>query len=356
MTGMVNRAKGILGRKRASNDPLPFTTRCLCGEPIQGYRRAEYQVLTCPQCSSSIFIFPRNPLPTPEGLETPPPLEVQRPKPRSANVKPSARPAAPPRRVSQPREPLGPKLAAAAKKLVPPRRWFTTPRLIFAAVIFLVAMTSLWQVRSRHLRHLREELVPEARRGLQALADGRLQEAHAHLKFTIGALDTLRESVPEEPIYRQAFAELDLVDDLLPQTLDNSLYNGTQAPEYVSSAIRGKALILDVEAEPDEDGVWQFLCLPFMDGEPIRLAAEDLKLWEQQDFRNRTRLILGVRLAGIEKDEQGSWVLRLMPDSAVLLTEPRIAQDLGLSTDPSVGEVLQRQKRMIQAGQQEANG
>src|SRR5690606_24553635 len=69
MTGMVNRAKGLLGRKQAAAGPTPFTTRCLCGESIQGYRRADYQVLTCPHCSSSVFVLARNPLPPPEGLQ-----------------------------------------------------------------------------------------------------------------------------------------------------------------------------------------------------------------------------------------------------------------------------------------------
>lgn len=364
MTGMVNRAKGLLGRKSPAAGPTPFTTRCLCGESIHGYRRAEYQVLTCPQCSSSVFLLARNPLPEPEGLEEEPAAPARQRRAESAagagvNTKAKAPPAprvapakaAPRRAPAAPREPIGPKVAAALQRLVPPKRWFTLPRLIFSAVVVLVAITVAWQMRSQHLQHLREELIPRARRGLQALTDGQLSAAHENLAFTVNAMDTLREHVPDGLLYRQAFAELDAVDALLDQTLSNALFGGSKAPDYVSSTIRGKALLLDVVAEPDGDGQWGVHYLAFMDDEPVQVDASSLDLWQRYGFRERTRVIFGVRIAGIEKTEDQGWLLRLIPDSGVLITEPRIAEELGLVDDPTTAEVLARQREMVAAEQ-----
>lgn len=340
--------------KTLARPAASYTTRCLCGEPIQGSRQPEYQIVTCPNCGTSVFVLPQSPLPPPPGMK----VAKSAAKPKTAASERAARPAPTPvpRRsrpsVAQRSKAWGQALAASAAKLIPPRQWFTVPKLIFMGVAFVIVVTISWQIHQRHLTHLREELIPEARRGLQALADGEFAKAHEHLGFAVNAMDTLEESVADGPKYRQAFAELDVVQDLLEYGLDDSLISGPESLSYFNSSLYEKALIFDAVVEPAEEG-FVVHYVAFMKDTPVPIDGSSLDLFNEIALTKPTRVIFGARFQEIVETGDG-YRLRLIPDSGALITEARIYETLGLAKDPKAGEVRLRQKELVEKFQKEA--
>ncbi len=101
--GLFGSLKQILAPSKPTASPQSFHVRCLCGEPVQGLRREEHQVISCQVCGSSVFIFPRSALPPPEGKMQGTSLEDM----------PTTRSAPAPQR--QPKRPVAPAARAGAK-------------------------------------------------------------------------------------------------------------------------------------------------------------------------------------------------------------------------------------------------
>src|SRR5260370_35341897 len=56
-----------IGRRRLHS--VPFEVACACGHILRGQRQRTHQVIPCPACGRSVFIFPSSPLPPPRGTE-----------------------------------------------------------------------------------------------------------------------------------------------------------------------------------------------------------------------------------------------------------------------------------------------
>lgn len=329
------RARDLL---RRSAPALPaFAIRCICGERIQGVREADYQVVSCPRCGNGVFVLPASPLPT---LAPSPARGRGRKRKRSAESDPSG--------VGWGDRLAGLSRAAAegTRRLVPPRRWFSTPRLVIAAVVLLVAGTAYWQVVQARLRSLRESVVPDGRRGLQALADGDLAAAREILARVDQAIRRLGETFPDGPRFQQAHAELDILDKLLPISLDDALREASLSSSRTDDAIRGKAIVLDAEVSRDPSGTYRIGYVAFMDGEPVRIDPGPMALFEKLGARGRARLLFGAKLEGLDR-QGGRWRIRLDPHSGVLLTERRVALALGLAGEADIAERLRDQRQLL---------
>jgi hypothetical protein len=78
----------------------------------------------------------------------------------------------------------------------------------------------------------------------------------------------------------------------------------------------------------------------------IRVALEDLKVLRQLPLAVPQRLVFGARLARIDREDGGGWVVGFEPDSGVLLTdEPafRACAPTLVEQEPEVLDVLKRQ-------------
>ena len=343
MGGVIDRARGILGRKDRSSAPPPYRTRCVCGETIEGYRRREHQLVNCPACDGSILVLPRDPLP--RLTEDPP----ARPRPSGGQTEekkssPRSKPSVP---LAERTQRVQAQVRAAASKLKPPRHWFTAPKMIFVAAILLLVATFFWQTNRRRLGQLREQMVPRARHGLQELSEGNLAAARDDLQFAIRAIDEVGERVPEEQRYRQAFAELDVALDLLDEPLDEALVGGAVSPDLVNQRVHERAIVLDVEVEPDGSGRWLFHFLMFLDEQPVAIDPDGLELFDRLGIEARTRLIFGARIDGLVHNDGKDLVLRLLPNSGVLMTESRVFEQLGIARDPTAEDVRRRQFEWI---------
>lgn len=343
MAGILGRAKGMLAGRKAS-PPRPFATRCVCGEVLEGYRQPEFQVLTCPACGTSLFVFPQSPLVEPDA-----PLKKGRARAKGKSETDSGGVSEVAERVPPvPRKPVAERVRDAARERGRKLRGiFRGPSAILAGVVLLVLMTGWWQWRASELRRLREELDPSGRRGLQALADGDLELAWDELCQAVHAMDRLGERVPDGEKYRQARAELAIARDLLEESLEFELTGGTKSPDAVSRRIRGRAMVLDAVVEPGESEGWIVHATCFMDDETVRIDTDGFQLFEPLGIESKTRLIFGARLEGLAKDSAGRWAIRWLPGSGVLITEPALLDRLGLSADPETATVREYQRSKV---------
>lgn len=382
MAGLFDRAKSLLVGKRLDKPAVDFSLRCLCGEYIVGQRRDEHQSLICPSCGQAVFVLARSPLPElalpiaaahapavarpvgkriDKGVAVHPPVAasvngdatiamqvedvddyVKRPKHRAQ--RPMEAGHAPAEIVS--RRSMGESLASAARALVPPRRWFSTPRLVLAGSALLVFATVVWQVNARKLNALREELVPAGRRGLQAMFEGKIEEAHERLGFAVQALDRLKEDFPDAGKFRQAFREVDIVANLNPLPFEE-LGREQRDAESFDRQIHGRTILIDAEVEK-VDGGWRIATIGFVGDRPVVVDRAGLRLFETLGINARTRLIFGARISDAHLDEDDRFALRLDRESGVLLTDARLFADLGLSRDPAAAQIRERQLGLLE--------
>ena len=342
---LIERTRSILGVKRAGETSrCPYATRCVCGESFRGYRESDSQVLTCPVCGASVFIFPRSPFPDP----TPRSRKDRAPTKGRDRAQGSTAPIEPRTPLKQRVRHAGGRAVVAARNLVPPARWFTTPRVVALSVALVVLATGWWQIRRSTFRELRALVVPSARRGLLALGNGDFEKARNHLDESVRAMDRLGEPFPDEARYRQAHGESGIVVDLIPQTLETALSAARGFEELVSGNLRDHAIIIDAEVEPTPEGGWRIGYVTFIDGEPVPIHRDGLRLFERLGVGEKTRMIFGARVEAIVEDGAEGFVLKLAPDSGFLITEERIFGALGLAADPSAVEVRKRQKARLE--------
>lgn len=337
MTGLMTRTRNWWGES-ASPVESPYSIRCICGEPIQGVRQPHYQIVTCPSCGEPQFVLPMSPLPAPRA----PTVSTRSRRPLSDA--PASVPSVP---IGQRVAGLGARTARTLSHLVPPRRWFTRSRMIAAGIILFVSSTVWYQLRQAHFRDLRTRVIPEARRGLQALGEGEFAEARLSLDAVVEWMDQLREPIEDEGRFRQAQREVAVLSELLPQSLDRELDGASGSIDATNRSLSGRAIILDTIVEPSERGSWSVTYTPFLDGQPLRIDVSQLELLSLLNIRRPKRLIFGARLAAIVNDDQGNRSLTVDPTSGVLLTEPRIFAELGLDRDESAIALRREQKAMI---------
>lgn len=216
--------------------------------------------------------------------------------------------------------------------------------MVGSAVVVAIALTVWWQWRLSERRTLRENLLPEGRRGLQALADGKLDDARRLLRQCVHALDVLGEPFAEEGRFRQANAELALMEDLAPRPLEEMISSADRSLDYVNDRIRGRAIVLDAPLERDASGHWSLGYVTFIKDTPIPLDIANLGLLSSVPAVDKVRVILGAKISQLVKDEGASWRLELEPNSGVWITEPAIADKLGLMSDADASAVLARQR------------
>jgi hypothetical protein len=236
----------------------------------------------------------------------------------------------------------------------PPKRPLARPwprispaKLIFPAVAIVVVAAGWWQVRERSLNRLREQLVPEARRGLVELRDGEFEAAYQHLKFAVDALDRLGERFPNDNRYRQAFRELDIVVNLIELPLEDSLSGPTISPQVLSDSLHHRSIILDAEVEPGAAAGWNVGYVTVLNDQIVPIHTDGLTLFSDANIVARTRVIFGARIDGLKEAGGGQWTIRLVPDSGVMITEPMIYGRLGLANDQESERVRQRQRDQI---------
>jgi hypothetical protein len=147
-------------------------------------------------------------------------------------------------------------------------------------------------------------------------------------------------------LWRQAV----LLGDLLSESLEEILRRlaGQQERERQAAFARryaGAAVVFDAQVWRDASGHYHLDYRLFDGVVPARVEIQDLTLLQDLPLQNPQRLVFGARLAGIQREPAGKWIVRFDPESTVLFTDPdAIAASCAQPHDPDLLEVLRRQR------------
>jgi hypothetical protein len=179
---------------------------------------------------------------------------------------------------------------------------------------------------------------------LGALAEAEAAGAlHAHEPDALSA----RERLALGQLRREAALLADLSAESLEEILRHAA--GLPGPEWEATfrrRYRGKSVVLDTEVARTAAGRYRpgwRIRSPAGEGE---LKLDGLKLLDALSLEAPERLVFGARLSSAHREAPGGWVVRLEPDSGVLLTDPEAAAlCCPALADATSRELLLRQRR-----------
>jgi hypothetical protein len=297
----------------------PFELTCACGRPLRGDRQRRAQVLSCPACGRPSFVFPVSPFDLP----------------------PEAPPAA--------------------------RHSWRTPLL--AALASLVLLVGGFVLAWPYLVRRAESppavegpdaatLLARAEAGRAALIEGKFHVGRRLVDDVLARRDRMPGALTaaQNRDLNQLQRQADLLARLSTHTLEEIIRQGmlVREPEEWAAQFadyRGRTVVFDDSFRRDADG------RPVRDyrvevgEEVVRVAFEELELFQDLPLDDSPRLIFGARLAGCRREEGGGWVVRLEPDSAVLLTDPDLWEACSSADfDDDTRRVLERQRQILAQG------
>jgi hypothetical protein len=271
---------------------LTYDVNCACGRLVSGQRLRAHQVVACPSCGRTHFVFPLGPWA--EGV--------------GAHGKGGAF-----RSVG--RLPL--------------------VLVIVGLVLALAALPLVWSSLKRPAtpddRATTPERIREAMQAArQALADGKYQLALRTLDAALADRDRQPEALA--PVQHRHLNQLHRQADLLARLSILSLEEIARRASRVRDPAerraefdfhhRGKSVVFDsfIGADPRGRPVLRGYKVRIED-EPVRIALEELNLFQGRLLEPPRRFLFGGRLAECELEEGGTWVIRFEPGSGVLLTD-----------------------------------
>jgi hypothetical protein len=116
---------------------------------------------------------------------------------------------------------------------------------------------------------------------------------------------------------------------------------------------QGRAILFDAEVTRTATGRYEIDYALQVGNQTGRVALGDLdlvrQLGKQTHLDQPTRLIVGGRLGGVAQDPAGTWVISLLAESGVLMTDrvAVVAACPGLADDAELEELLKRQRAWL---------
>ncbi|MFO0811164.1 MAG: hypothetical protein U0746_21245 [Gemmataceae bacterium] len=303
---------------------VPFAVECSCGGIARGARRARHQLVPCPACGTSLFVFP-----------------------------------------------LSPALPALLDRLAPsalPRIWLPhlPPRVAFWFAPVTAAALALCVVGIVIAAVLRQQKPSDGKPTTEARAGGELAATMARfpdhcdtgsyhlavreLDAACELLDRFPRALPADKALqlRRWRKQAALVADLVPESLSEIVrhaagLDGREWKAVFAERYRGKAVTLDTKVtrtpgrgyaidywldDAGRTGEWDF---------------QDLALLHALNLQKTERLIFGVRLAEVERVGRDRWVVKPTPDGGVLFTEPAVFAQLSIPVDDDLRAQLRKQ-------------
>jgi hypothetical protein len=294
---------------------VSYQLLCQCGRTLTGARQRRHQVIPCPVCGRPTFILPRSAF-------------------------------AP---------------GAAGEPAAPSRRWWLRPVIAGAGVLLLLLLSFLLLLprlgRNRGVEDKQEPFDIK-----EAIAKGRSQLAHRRFRL---ARDTLSEAIKrrdpsalspaENRELNQLHREADVLSRLLRIDLNEVVQQASLTPDsqewrlHFDENFRGKGVIFDDRVGRDRQGK-PVLLDPMIDAEAdsARVAIDDLEELRDLPLDDGPRLVFGARLLSCERERGEGWVIRLEPDSGVLMTELEavVAEDVK-APDEGLKRALARQRQWL---------
>lgn len=344
MANLLSKARGLLGKAKA-NEPTPFSIRCYCGATTTGDRDDQASRRSCSRCGATLFVYPTSPLPTPEAAK----IRAAKKQSASSESKSTSGKATdfptPAPVKKKPRKPISQVLKERLARLVPPRHWFSRKRLITAGVVLFIVASVGWNVRSRHLADLRDNVGPRGQKGLQDLTEGRFAEAAENLGYAVRAMDTLKEETSEGAVIRQAYREIEIERRLLEGSMDEALSEFDA--RAVNRVVKDRTIVVDTILVRDPEQGWESDFVAFHGEQAVRLDLAGVTLFDTVLGEGKGRVIFGARIKEFAEIDGGEARLRIAPESVTLMTHSRLYNALALSRAENAETIRAKQAKLV---------
>lgn len=287
-----------------------FELTCLCGARLRGHRMTRHQVVPCPGCNEPRFILPLSPLPSP---------------------------------------PAGTTILEAPSGHRTPWVMIGISVAVIAVVIGIIVALSQRGPKPDQVVEApptQEQLQASIAEGKTALGEGAYLRAARKFESALAIGDAVeRRRVAQ--LHRQAA----LLGDLLAESPAEIVRHAVGVPEAEWQEIfrrryAGQALLLDDTISRGADGRYQTKFRILAAGSEARLELNALRLLNDLPMAQPQRVLLGLRLAALRRDNAG-WTFTPQADSGVLLTDPEVFAGLSLAPDAELREVLKRQRTWL---------
>jgi hypothetical protein len=291
----------------------------MCGNVLRGVRAESFQALPCPACGRRRFILPYTRLP--------PPTDVGKPA-----------------------------IAAPARS---GQSWLLAASV--AAVLLALGGTVafLWNRSNNDGRtgpppEGKEALPQHIKAGRGALDQGKIRLAAEEFKAAEAIHARFPSALPtaERRQLRQLRRQADIISDLVPISMDELLQQAVERSEVdprewkeeFAARFQGKSVIFDDEVRHEGAGVYRLTTSPFsVRGRPAQVALGDLHIMRTLPLDRPQRMLIGARLDSVRLESGGTWVVHLVPDSGVLLTDLAAVRACYPLPPEELREVLERQ-------------
>lgn len=305
---------------RSSPGSPTYEIVCFCGARLTGTRIRTSQIARCARCGRDSYVLAQSPLPELTLEELPTQAEPLPPKPASR------------------------------------LRWLLMGSGILAAALAVALLFLLrpgsQEPPARSAANLWEQ---RQRRGQMALAEGNFQVATAelHAALQLAQSRSSRLSPEEFRQLSQLSRQAALLADLLHEPLAVLLQLAAGVPDQEWQAVfarhyAGKSVVFDTVVRRTADGQYEMEYVIREGPTHGKLHLEDVALLRKLPLEQPTRLLFGVRLAGVYREQNG-WRIRLQPESGVLLTDPAAVEAcLPLVDEEAMRDVLANQSKWLQ--------
>ena len=314
---------------RKQSQPVPFEVACACGHSLRGQRQPTHQVIPCSACGRSVFIFPLSPLPAPKATED-----------RGSNIEDRGKDG---------------RLTHAAR-LGPWRIPLLAGAGTFALVAVIFALIFHFSKNRNSLPAGDPESMSEHfAAGKKLFAHGQFHEAIRELDEALVLHQKHPDSLSSVDRKRlvQMHREVGLFLDLLSESVEEILlqaaaeHDDREWQAVFTDRYRGKSLIFLAGIHRDSSNRWALDYEVFVGDKRARIDWENLQLLRSLPLNESHRLLVGVRLATVEPEAGRTWVVRLQPDSGVLLTDGDALATVYSRPPEGIDEVLKRQAAWV---------
>ncbi|MDG1897472.1 MAG: hypothetical protein P8J37_21460 [Fuerstiella sp.] len=391
MISTVAKLKRIKAKLQGGADAggdVPYEVKCACGEPVSGMRRATWIEGECQSCLQSVFVLPTNVYPSTPSvpsailggtfadrlktvlLETFPRREKEPENSKApvahdgddATAETNASTAvAPPKQQIRWRPSLP---SIDVKRAV--IRIVTPFRVLMLAMFATVMLTGYWMTHQRAVEAAQQTWLKSTDEAQVLLNDREFLQLETLLTTAIEAGLMLGKDDPEwrgtQNLLHETQAFNNIASGGLLAAFHRAYDPGFLLVDDAEALVREKAnsgtFVFDsyLRQHPEMAGTF-FMELPATPGRhSVEVTIRIPEIRELLNANGDTRVLFAGRIHAVAApaaDSRGAWNLRIAPPSFVLLTNPVLCEELGLSPDddPDLANILHQQRDFVESSE-----
>lgn len=386
MNKTISKFKRLQNRLTGASDQtveISYEIECDCGAKVGGIRRVTWIESECTNCAATVFVLPMNVYPSTKSV----PSEilggtfrerlgvVTKELLRGNKVEPDIDEQV----SSGDTADTGVEVSVAKHKwklpkLALPRidfkrvlaRIFSPFRLLMMAVIATVGLTSWYMIQQRQTERAQKTWLESTAMITEKLEQGNLSGLLPELVIALEAGIVLGKTDAEFRLVNNLLLETQATDTLAPKGLvdvfqaayDNENRLKSEARSRIDEACASGWFLFDAVATKVNSGngsTW-LIDFPATPGlHPVSIILPNLILTKDLEIDRDERLLFVAKLAvqtAPTKDEDGQWVLKVIPDDFALLTHPAHCKAVGFDPDEdeALNQLIEQQAEWVETG------